>query len=197
MVSLQENDLPLLEHTLASATYKRFTVLELGCGCGIVGIAMAQTIPDCSVMLTDLPDTEEIVKRNISSMNPAISSTALFEPLNWEAELPSKVREKALDMIIAADCTYNPDTAPDLVRTIAALIARSPKAIVVVSMKTRHSSEAIFFELMSAANLVQASHSTVPLPDNDTLIDIFVYHSQDRPATRDEIEGSRSGMLQD
>ncbi|KAI9693831.1 MAG: hypothetical protein M1822_003102 [Bathelium mastoideum] len=189
VVSLQESDLPMLERTLASATYKRLNVLELGCGCGIVGIAMAQTIPDCSVTLTDTPEVEEIVKQNISSMNPAMSSTVQFEPLDWEADISPKILERTLDMIVVADCTYNPDTAPDLVRTIAALLSRSPRAIVVVSMKPRHPSEAVFFELASAANLIQASHSSVALPDSDTPIDIYVYHSQDRPVTREEGEG--------
>ena len=183
----------MLERTLVSATYKRLNVLELGCGCGIVGISVAQTIPDCSVMLTDMPEVEEIVNRNISSMNPAISSRVHFEALDWEAELPPKVREKTMDMILVADCTYNPDSAPALVRTIEALLARSPKAIVVVSMKTRHPTEAIFFEFISAANLVQASHSKVALPDSDTPIDIYVYHRHDRPVTREQGEAPRMG----
>ena len=189
VVSLQERDLPMLERTLASATYKRLNVIELGCGCGIVGIAMAQTIPDCSVILTDTPEVEEIVKRNVTSMNPAMSSAVHFEPLDWEVDLPPRIQDKTLDMIVVADCTYNPDSAHALVRTIAALCARSPRAIVVVSMKTRHPSEAIFFELISAANLVQASHTAVALPDNDTPIDIYVYHRNDRPVTRHHLEG--------
>ncbi|KAF2237701.1 hypothetical protein EV356DRAFT_480576 [Viridothelium virens] len=196
VVSLQEKDLPILERTLVSATYKRLNVLELGCGCGIVGIAMAQTIPDCSVILTDTPEVEEIVTRNISNMNPAISSAVHFQPLNWEAELPLRVRERTLDMIVAADCTYNPDSAQDLVRTIAALVSRSPRAIVIISMKTRHPSEAIFFELLSAANLTQASHSSVALPDDDTPVDIFVYHSHDRPMTREKGDSSVLGKVQ-
>jgi predicted nicotinamide N-methyase len=184
VVSLQADDLPLLERTLASATYRRFNVLELGCGCGIVGIAMAQTIPDCTVTLTDTPEVEQLVSRNIAGMQPAMSSQVTFEPLDWEAAIPEKIREKFLDLIAVADCTYNPDSAPDLVRTIVALTSRSPRAIVVVSMKKRHPSEAIFFELMAATNLVEASHSQVSLRDGQTIIDIYVYCTQDRPATR-------------
>ncbi|KAI9714523.1 MAG: hypothetical protein M1820_000484 [Bogoriella megaspora] len=194
VIALQQHDeLRALEHALASATYKRLNVLELGCGSGIVGIAMAQTIPDCSVLLTDLPEAEELVQRNIAGMNPAMSSEVRFEPLDWEAEIPPKIRDKMLDIIVVADCTYNPDSAPDLVRTIAAFTSRSPKAIVVVSMKNRHPSESIFFELMSAANLIEASHSKVLLRDNATPVDVFVYHHKDRPPTRDEEGTSHSG----
>ncbi|TKA37194.1 hypothetical protein B0A55_13625, partial [Friedmanniomyces simplex] len=75
-ISLQmaSNPLPLLEYVLVSATYRRLNVIELGCGCGSVGISLAQSIPDCNVLLTDLPEVTELVEANIERMKPAMSS---------------------------------------------------------------------------------------------------------------------------
>src|ERR1700734_3176668 len=154
MVALQAEGLPLLEEVLSSATYKRLKVLELGSGCGIVGIGLAQTVPDCEVILTDLPEAEELAMKNINGMNAAISSDVSFNTLDWENPLPLSIRDRLFDLILVADCTYNPDSSPALVSTLAVLVKRSSKAIVVVAMKVRHSSEAVFFDLMSESGFI-------------------------------------------
>lgn len=187
-VSLQSSiSLPLLEYVLVSATYRRLNVLELGCGCGIVGIALAQTIPDCDVLLTDLPEVTELVNDNIERMNPAIASKVSFEPLDWEKELPAKMKNRTNDLVIVSECTYNTDTLQPLVSSLSAIIARSPKAVILVATKTRHDSEAAFFDMMKSAGFVGDSNTKVPLPgdpgqgyaDWATDVGLHVYHGQD------------------
>ncbi|KAF9629933.1 putative Nicotinamide N-methyltransferase [Lasiodiplodia theobromae] len=186
-IAMQYDSLPILDSTLSSATYKKLHVLELGTGCGIVGISLAQIIPDCEVTLTDLPEAREIAEKNIEGMNPAMSSSATFVPLDWDEELPQVVRERQYDLVIISDCTYNPDSSPALVNTLKALAARSPKAIIVMGMKVRHESEAIFFELMKKGGFIQAVQTRQPLPRDDAdfslsgNIDIYIYHSAYRP----------------
>ena len=88
-------------------------ILELGTGCGIVGIALAQTLQNASVTLTDLPEAQEIVQRNIDEATTAENSSLEFLELDWDsAALPSElqVKENPISLVVAADCTYNPDS---------------------------------------------------------------------------------------
>ncbi|KAF2769877.1 hypothetical protein EJ03DRAFT_361762 [Teratosphaeria nubilosa] len=164
-LSMPSSPLPLLEYVLVSATYRRLSAIELGCGCGSVGISLAQSIPDCDVVLTDLPEVTELVEANIERMNPAISSKVRFEPLDWLApSLPCKLANRVHDLIIVSECTYNTDTLRPLVKTLSNLLTRSPKAVIVVSTKTRHDSEAVFFEYMMEAGLIEEGSMRLPLP---------------------------------
>ncbi|OCL06255.1 S-adenosyl-L-methionine-dependent methyltransferase [Glonium stellatum] len=184
MVVLQVGGPPLLEEILSSATYKRLKVLELGSGCGIVGIGLAQTIPDCEVVLTDLPEAEEIAMKNINGMNAAMSSDISFHTLDWDDPLPRLIKDRLFDIILVADCTYNPDSSPALVRTLAALVKWSSKAIVVVAMKVRHSSEAVFFDLMSESGFIIRSRTILPIPGDEKTahekIDVYVFCDKNR-----------------
>jgi hypothetical protein len=187
-ISLGNNStqLPLLEYVLVSATYRRLNVIELGCGCGTVGIALAQSIPDCDVLLTDLPEVDSLVAANIARLNPAINSKVSFHSLDWMAPLPQAVVARNHDLIIVSECTYNTDTLQPLVDTLKALITRSPKAVVVVSTKTRHDSEAAFFDLMKAAEFTQDGSMRMLLPgvpgsgyaDWATDVGIHVFHGK-------------------
>ena len=165
IVSLQApTPLPLLEYVLISATYRKLHVLELGCGCGTVGISIAQTVPDCDVLLTDLEEVRELVDANIERMKAAMCSKASFASLDWEVPLPAAITARTQDLIIVSECTYNTDTLQPLVSTLVALLARSPEAVIVVSTKTRHESEAAFFDLMQEAGLIEDGSMRIPLP---------------------------------
>lgn len=163
-LTMPSSPLPLLEYVLVSATYRRLNAIELGCGCGSVGISVAQSIPDCDVLLTDLPEVTELVEANIERMNPAMASRVRFHPLDWEQPLPDILQERKNDLIIVSECTYNTDTLQPLVNTLRNLVARSPKAVVVVSTKTRHDSEAAFFDLIRTAGLIEDGSIRLPLP---------------------------------
>lgn len=185
-ISLQSpsSPLPMLEYVLISATYRRLNVIELGCGCGSVGISVAQSIPDCDVLLTDLPEVTELVEANIERMKPAISSKVRFEPLDWEQTLPQSVQSRTNDLMIVSECTYNSDTLQPLVATLGALVARSPKAVIIVSTKTRHASEAAFFDMMRDGGFVNDGSHQMLLPGEpgsgyaDSAVDVglHVFH---------------------
>lgn len=188
-ISLQTSStpLPLLEYVLVSATYRRLNAIELGCGCGSVGISLAQSIPDCDVLLTDLPEVTELVEANIDRMRPAINSRVRFEPLDWEQPLPERYQNRTNDLIIVSECTYNTDTLQPLVNTLLSLVTRSPKAVVVVSTKTRHESENAFFGMMKNVGFVSGGSMRAPLPgepgngysDSATDIGIHVFHGRE------------------
>lgn len=63
----------------------------------------------------------------------------------------------AWDLVLIADCTYNPDVVPDLVATLGRVREGSERTegknevLVLLAMKVRHESEKVFFELMDDA----------------------------------------------
>jgi len=192
VVALQaETSMPLLERALITATYKKLNVIELGCGCGVVGIALSQTVPDCDVLLTDLPEVDELVARNIGVASPAMSSHLEFAALDWDAPLPAAVQSRNFDIIVAAECIYNTDSIPPLVKTLSALVKRSPKAVVVISTKFRHDSERMFHDLAAKAGLIESSSAKLPLPgepghgygDFSTHVDLHILHGKNYKST--------------
>ncbi|KAF1953875.1 hypothetical protein CC80DRAFT_595433 [Byssothecium circinans] len=165
-----------------------FRALELGTGCGVVGITLAFTIPNSNIILTDLSEAREIVQRNISLSKPSLLGTVEFQELDWKDEnLPSSLSStntscplcNQIDLIVAADCTYNADSSPAFVRTIRRLAKRSPKAVVLVAMKRRHASEDVFFDLMVEAEFQNTRLLTYPLPGDDRAgeetVEVYLY----------------------
>jgi hypothetical protein len=117
--------------------------------------------------LTDLPEAEEILKKNIAraSLRKNETQSLGFEVLDWDEEVPKHLDK--LDLIIAADCTYNADSSPALVKTLFSLATISPKAVIAIAMKKRHSSEDVFFDLMEAAGLKTRSTRVLALPGDE------------------------------
>lgn len=159
-------------------------VLELGSGCGIVGIALAELLPQCSVLLTDLPEVEDIVTHNMAAARPAPSSKIEYRNLDWDESLPEDL--SPMDLILISDCTYNADSLPALVTVLDQLVQRSPNALILVALKRRHESEAVFFDLMQSAGLYNRQQTrTLSLPSqHDQLDRIELYcYGRDQPPT--------------
>ncbi len=77
-----------------------------------------------------------------------------------------------------ADCTYNPDVVPDLVKTLKEVAVGNREVRVLVAMKVRHESEMVFFELMRERGFVVSENCVLPLPSlggEDEEIEVFVF----------------------
>jgi len=172
---------------LSAQNSAQLRVLELGCGCGMVGIALAQMRPRCDIFLTDLPEAMGILELNISVAQPAEGSRLTSTTLDWYDDIPSQIREAAFDVILVSECTYNSDSLPALVKTLSSLVITSTEARVILSTKVRHSSEAVFFKMMSAAGFIELEHSSIELPDPLRsqrgelleLVEIYVFHHKE------------------
>lgn len=139
-------------------------VIELGSGCGLVGIALASVRPRCRILLTDLPDAMNILDYNAARSQPALESKIEHMVLDWDDKLPTSVMQEQYGLIIVSECTYNEDSIPGLVQTLSALAARSPSVLIVVATKVRHFQEAIFFDLMSDVGFIEIEQLSIPLP---------------------------------
>ncbi|KZM20967.1 uncharacterized protein EKO05_0008442 [Ascochyta rabiei] len=180
--------LPDSTHALSTALLPSppngtLNVLELGTGCGIVGITLASLLPNCTVTLTDLPEAHDIVSANLSLSHSTLAPGSLvsFAELDWDAPLPPWLAESEskLDMVLAADCTYNPDSSPALVRTLTALTRTSPHTVVAIALKLRHESERVFFSLMADAGFLETAVLRYDLPGDmqsgEERVDVHVY----------------------
>lgn len=163
------------------------TILELGSGCGIVGLQAADLCSTSDVLLTDLPEAMDFLNHNVYHANFVSSSCKTTTAvLDWDRPLPERVTKQRIDLVIVSDCTYNPDSIPALVKTLSSVAETSPEVLVVVSLKVRHDSEAIFFDLMAGAEFVEAEHTAIPLPDRYRsktgrdleVVEVYVYRGR-------------------
>lgn len=103
-----------LQHAFSQDKLEQLSVLELGSGTGLVGIA-ASAIWQCKVILTDLPEICENLERNAEENGEVVESrggTVAVEPLDWRKTQPEdksyEVHYPHLDAFIY-HLTKNPD----------------------------------------------------------------------------------------
>lgn len=164
--------MPDLANVLRGRRSERINVLELGAGCGIVGIALAQYFPNAVVQLTDLADAQDILSKNLDQATPAKNSILKAWTLVWDAEPDEADFNYNFDLVMISDCTYNADSCPDLVATLARVSSISPGVRILVAMKRRHDSEHIFFDLMADAHMRVLERSTIELPHEMSNLDL-------------------------
>lgn len=156
--------MPRLQSRFRAISKNHLQVIELGSGCGVVGIALAQMLLRCSITLTDLAEVNDIMARNLQIAQSATNSATRFKVLDWEEELDTEITKEPIDLVLVSDCTYNADSLPALVQVLDRLVQSSPDAVVLVSLKRRHESEAVFFDLMRQSALIVLEESVHSLP---------------------------------
>lgn len=145
---------------------RRLKVLELGAGCGIVGVAFAQLVK-CDMVLTDLEDAQEILGSNVRLASPTAGSSVQAQNLDWETGLDDSSNAK-FDLILVSDCIYNPESSLHLVKTLKQLALRAPNVVVLVGFKRRHEADTIFFERMQSTKFEIVESINIPLPHKNT-----------------------------
>jgi hypothetical protein len=126
-------------------------------------------------------------------------------------------------LIVAADCTYNPDSryvnhaqvypargifvcsstndsdSPSLVRTIGNIARTSPSVVVMIAMKRRHSSEEIFFDLMTEAKFVTTRTLTYALPGDEQAgeeeVEVYLYRYEETTGLEVEKSAKPGNLL--
>lgn len=101
-----------------------YSVLELGSGVGISGIALAKSNPSTNVVVSDGYKPLEItIKKNIKSNT---TNNVSFEQIQWGDD--STYHNCLYDMVIGCECVYTEETQ-DLVDTIVHHLKDNGKAI--------------------------------------------------------------------
>lgn len=169
-----------VRNLIDASAKKPIKVLELGAGCGIVGIAFAQMFR-CDALLTDLKDTTEILQTNVKLARVKLGSSLQTEVLDWSSDLHYSVNVKH-HLVVVSDCIYNPDSSIHLVETLQRLAQTSPQVLILVGFKRRHDADHVFFDQMKAAKFEILETEKIALPhtasDYDTTsptIEFYIY----------------------
>ena len=127
------------------------TILELGSGCGIAGLAAAFAGAK-KVFLTDRKEVLDHLRENleINRSKLPVPDAVMVEELEWGKEVnPQLINRDSIDVIIASDCMYWASLYERLVMTLLSL--STPKTLILlVHQARRRVVERTFYEQLSA-----------------------------------------------
>lgn len=154
-------------------------VLELGCGCGVVGV-FASMLGARRVVVTDgNASLKSLVETNIAA-NGAHACT--FSVLEWSVDgsSPGPVDGELFDVVLAADVIYDPDVVVPLLHTAKRSLAPSGVFILAfvrrcmgdVQALIRQTAEQLSFRTHthSCADVIASERWAKDLDATDTLI---------------------------
>jgi predicted nicotinamide N-methyase len=141
--------------------YSTQSVLELGSGIGIVGLAFSHFMSQRSsgiaaqVVLSDLPDAIPLLEYHIQQNQHLVSNKNLVHistvPLLWHS-LPISSTTSRLDWILGSDLLYNHKSIPALVATVQRLLSTKTTSRILLSVRWRKPDlEREFFARMSSS----------------------------------------------
>ena len=125
-------------------------ILELGAGTGLVGIAAALVF-STTVCLTDLPEIEFNLRRNITNNQSLVNSyggKTISGVLDWTQPETLSISENQLSshdlitphsypLIVAADSVYSTEHPPMLAQTVKYWLSREPESRVLLELPFR------------------------------------------------------------
>jgi len=196
--------LPLFHNLLLGEDRKNIKAVELGSGCGVAGIALAQIVPGSSVLLTDLEAAQGIITKNINSTSLPKGSSLRQEVLDWDEPLSGNEQHHNVDLLIVCECIYNADSCPTLIHILQQFMAISPSVKILVITKRRHDSETVFFTLMGEVGIQMLEQCFVPLPHHVSDADpetpqaeIYLYGArQDAIPPKEPLKGIEKAPLE-
>lgn len=160
-------NIPELNNKLARAAWKTLNVVSIGDNCGIVGIGIAQLIPDCQVMMVDVPHQGSLTKTNIKEMFPAVLSSVKQKSSKSE-EFASfgRTAKSTLDLIFVTDYPDDAEGVRQTAELLTDLVARSPKVVIVVAREAKRRKERHFiWEVMEETLSSHCGRVSVPAAD--------------------------------
>ena len=152
--------LPRLLAAHGKAMVGNKTVIELGAGCGLVGLIAAHWAS--RVDITDGDEEEvELIQRNCEEHAPSTCACAGHH-LDWGTDSASELRAALLpngfDVVLASQVVYVPAAIAKLVETIAALLAPGGCAYLyndaVTTLSTQQECRALLDAALAAKGLV-------------------------------------------
>ncbi|KJZ76273.1 hypothetical protein HIM_04355 [Hirsutella minnesotensis 3608] len=132
------------------------SILELGAGGGLVGLAVAlgcsfgQNSP---LLLTDQDEMLGLMQHNIQLNKVESRATALV--LNWGEPLPEVVVQRRPSVILAAECVYFEPAFPLLLQTLKDLLALNNEAVIYFCFKKRRRADMQFVKKAKKAFVVR------------------------------------------
>ena len=154
-------------------------ILDLGCGCGSLGLSISKMFPHIStILLTDTVEPKSIVDANarLNETMPVEKQNVRFRELEWTTRpLPSWILDICLDVVLLSDVTYNESYFEPLVYVMKQL----PCKTFLLSHRRRHENEAHIYDLLRESGFriargimlqtdsKQGTISTLPMVESD------------------------------
>lgn len=146
-----------------SSAFKDATVLELGCGTGVVGLSCLRTVGGFGgdrglkeLILTDLPFLCPLISENclLNGYKDAMSAGHLkVESLPWGVLEVAPIIEP-IDIVLISDCVYIEECFDLLLQTLKCLI--TPRTVCYMSYEKRRRAEKRFFVALNRAFKVRS-----------------------------------------
>jgi predicted nicotinamide N-methyase len=114
------------------------TVLEVGSGTGICGLACAMMQPRLRVVLSDLRSHLGLIRTNIDANN---TPNVICEEIDWF----SPKNSTKYDLVIGSDVVYEPDLFEPLLNTLD--LVTTPNSIVFLCNELRMTRDLQFYKL--------------------------------------------------
>ncbi|KAK6440511.1 Protein-lysine N-methyltransferase efm6 [Oleoguttula sp. CCFEE 5521] len=128
------------------------SIVELGAGGGLVGLALALGVaPKAPMHLTDQLPMLALMQRNIS-LNPSLTTPVIPSIYDWGSPVSSSLPSHP-DILLAADCVYFEPAFPLLLQTLRDLIG--PKTTCYFCFKKRRRADLGFVKEMKKAFSVE------------------------------------------
>ncbi|XAO22197.1 hypothetical protein I312_100964 [Cryptococcus bacillisporus CA1280] len=125
------------------------TVIELGSGTGLVGIAAAMLESTSDVWVTDQAMLLNLMKDNAKlNMADLGRDNVHVAELNWGDPLPAEIPVEKSSLILAADCVYFEPAFPLLVQTLCDLAPVGKDIEILFCWKKRRKADKRFFAML-------------------------------------------------
>lgn len=146
--------------------------MELGAGCGLVGI-VASLLGAERVIITDLPYTIELMAANVAANQPLLG-TVDCRVCDW-MKPPIIVDESwRCDVLLVADCVWIEELVPPLLATIQHFIESSTDSVhVIVSYQQRgKTAHDLFWKGMrNMFDTIEMAHIAIAKPNHLNVYD--------------------------
>lgn len=177
-----------LEAAAAGLAGKYSSVLELGSGTGLAGLAAAAAL-QLPTLLTDLPEVLPALRRNIAA-NAELAHLVTAAPLDWrqprlpeaEANQQRSAGSSGGRLVLAADCVWLEELVPPFAAALELAVAARPGGRALLAYQSRSSRvDELLFGLLRRRFDVEAA---APLPGEPPrgCIDLFWLTPKGDPA---------------
>uniref|UniRef100_A0A672YKB3 FAM86 N-terminal domain-containing protein n=2 Tax=Sphaeramia orbicularis TaxID=375764 RepID=A0A672YKB3_9TELE len=114
-------------------TFRGRTVLELGSGVGLTGIAICRSCQPSTYVFSDCHPTVLQKLRDNVDLNGLDEQTVRVEELDWSTVTDEQLRAFGADTVIAADVVYDPDIVVSLVELLSRVLKGSSPDVLICS----------------------------------------------------------------
>lgn len=135
--------------------FRNKTVVELGSGYGLGGLAIAACADAAEVVITDgNPQVLDYIEHNIEANSRAFGDTSVSSAaLYWSRE-QTPFAGRAFDLVVAADCTFFTDFHVDLACTIKSLLGTSSSSRAILFNPRRGNTLDLFVKVAESHGLI-------------------------------------------